>query len=280
MNHQELKRSLVQLRLGGMADALDVRIHEAQIETMAPLDFLSRLVNDEQQRRDDNGITRRTRQAKFRDATRRLDDFDFGFNPKIPKKTLFDLATCRFIERHEDVLFLGRPGTGKSHLAQSIGHAAILLGYRVAYREAHTLLEDIAEAELEGRRRSYMQHLMKFDLLIVDDLGMRKLGQTAAEELLEVIMRRHERLSTIITSNRPVEDWGKMMGDTASVTALLDRLLHHGTVIECGPRRPRRRSSFSRVRGRFHWRHKMQRSLRRIHASNSQKTPRTSASRK
>ena len=236
MNIQELKRELNTLRLGGMSDALDVRLHEAQVETMAPIDFLSRLVGDELKRREDRSIVRRTRQACFRDPDRRIDAFDFGFNPKIPKKIIFDLATCQFIQNHEDALFLGRPGTGKSHLAQSIGHVAILKGYRVAYRETHILLEEIAEAELEGRRRAHMKNLMRFDLLIVDDLGMRKLGQTAAEELLEVIMRRHQRSSTILTSNRPIEDWGKMLGDTASVTALLDRLLHSGHVIECGPR--------------------------------------------
>lgn len=236
MNPIELKRSLTKLRLGGMVDALDVRIHEAQVETLAPIDFLSRLVGDELLRREDRSITRRTQQARFRDTAKRLEDFDFGFNPKIPKKVIFDLATAQFVQRNEDVLFLGRPGTGKSHLAQSIGHAAILKGHRVAYREAHILLEDISEAEIEGRRRQYMQQMMKFELLIVDDLGMRKLGHTAAEQLLEVIMRRHERQSTIITSNRPLEDWGKMLGDTASVTALLDRMLHHGHAIECGPK--------------------------------------------
>lgn len=226
-----------------MVDALDVRLAQAQAETMAPIDFLGTLISDEELRRQDRSIARRTKQAKFREPGRRIDTFDFGFNPKIPSKIVHELATCRFIDAHQSALFLGRPGTGKSHLAQAVGHAAILKGYRVAYREAHILLEEIAEAELEGRRPKYMQQMMKYHLLIVDDLGMRKLSQTAAEELLEVIMRRHERASCIITSNRPVEDWGKMLGDTASVTALLDRLLHHGHVIECGPKSYRTQSA-------------------------------------
>ena len=128
------------------------------------------------------------------------------------------------------------PGTGKSHLAQAIGRAAILQGYRVVYREAHTLLEELAEATLAGTRKDYLAELATVPLLIVDDLGMRKLAHTAAEDLLELIMRRYERASTLLTSNRPVDDWGKLLGDTAAVTALLDRLLHHAHVLKCGPR--------------------------------------------
>lgn len=236
MNMHELQRSLKTLRLGGMAEVLDVRIVEAQTEQMAPIDFLAGLVQDELTRRADRLIVRRTKQARFRDKGRTLDEFDFGFNPKMNRKLIFELATCRFIDKIEDGLFLGQPGTGKSHLAQAIGATAILKGYRVAYREAHILLEEISEAALDGGRRDYIKNLNRAQLLIIDDLGMRKLPSNAAEELLEVIMRRYERGSTILTSNRPVEDWQRMLGDTAAVSAMLDRLLHHGHVIKCGPK--------------------------------------------
>jgi DNA replication protein DnaC len=149
---------------------------------------------------------------------------------------IYELATARFIAQREDALFLGPPGTGKSHLAQAIGHAAIQQGYRVTYREAHTLLEELADATLAGTRKDYLTELATVPLLIVDDLGMRKLPHTAAEDLLELIMRRYERASSLLTSNRPVDDWGKLLGDTAAVTALLDRLLHHAHVLKCGPR--------------------------------------------
>ena len=152
------------------------------------------------------------------------------------RSLLFDLATAAFIARHEDSLLLGPPGSGKSHLAQAIGQAAIQQGYRVLYRETHSLLEELAEASIDGTRKQHMESLVNVPLLIIDDLGMRKLSLTAAEELLEIIMRRHERASTIITPSRPVEDWGKLLGDSAAVTAMLDRLLHHGHVLKCGPR--------------------------------------------
>ena len=152
------------------------------------------------------------------------------------RSLVFDLATARFVERCEDALFLGPPGTGKSHLAQAIGFAAIQQGHRVLYREAHVLLEEIAEATIDGIRKEWIAELAAVPLLIIDDLGMRKLPQTAAEDLLELIMRRYERASTIITSNRPVDDWGKLLGDMAAVAALLDRLLHHAHLLKSGPK--------------------------------------------
>ena len=236
MNVLELQRALRQLRLGGMATVLETRLHHAQAEPMAPIDFLSCLVTDELNRRSDRLLERRRKQAAFRDPQKCLDNFDFTFNPKMNRSLVFDLATCAFIGRREDALFLGPGGTGKSHLAQAIGQAAIQQGYRVMYRETHVLLDDLAEAVATGTRKEFMDSLATVPLLIIDDFGMRKLPMTAAEDLLEIIMRRYERVSTLLTSNRPVEDWGKLLGDVAAVTAMLDRILHHGHVLKCGPR--------------------------------------------
>jgi DNA replication protein DnaC len=236
MTLAELDRALRQLRLSGMAAALEVRLRQAQAERMAPLDFLAALVTDELVRRQDRLLDRRRTHARFRDPGKTLDTFDFDFNKKMDRARLFELATGRFIAAHEDALFLGPPGTGKSHLAQAIGHAAIQQGYRVRYTEAHGLLDDLAEASVDGTRRETMTELATVPLLIIDDLGMRKLPATAAEDLLELVMRRYERASTLLTSNRPVDDWGKLLGDPAAVAALLDRLLHHGHILKCGPR--------------------------------------------
>ena len=194
------------------------------------------LVSDELACRSKRLLERRHKQAQFRDPNKQLDNFDFQFNPKMNRSLVFDLATAAWIGRREDALFLGPAGSGKSHCAQAIGHAVIQQGYRVLYREAHLLLEELADATLDGNRKEHMELLTTVPLLIIDDMGMRRLPLTAAEELLEIIMRRYERASTLITSNRPVEDWGKLLGDSAAVSAMLDRLLHHGHVLKCGPR--------------------------------------------
>jgi DNA replication protein DnaC len=236
MNLIELERSLRQLRLGGIAAVLETRLRQAQAEPMAPIDLIACLISDELTRRSDRLLERRRKQAGFRDPNRTIDNFDFAFNSKINRSLVFDLATGAFIGRREDALFLGPSGTGKSHLAQAIGQAAIQQGYRVLYRETHILLEELAEAVIDGTRKQYMESITTVPLLIIDDFGMRKLPQTAAEDLLEIVMRRYERASTLLTSNRPVEDWGKLLGDAAAVGAMLDRLLHHGHLLKCGPR--------------------------------------------
>jgi DNA replication protein DnaC len=236
MNLNELQRSLRQLRLGGMASVLETRLRQAQTEPMAPIDLLATLVSDELTRRSDRLLERRRKLAAFRDPNKTLDNFDFTFNPKLNRSMVFDLATGAFIDRREDALFLGPGGTGKSHLAQAIGQAAILQGHKVLYRQTHILLEEVGEATLEGKRKQYMESVSSVALLIIDDFGMRKLPQTAAEDLLEIVMRRYERASTLLTSNRPVDDWGKLLADVAAVGAMLDRLLHHGHVLKCGPK--------------------------------------------
>ena len=236
MNLIELQRSLRQLRLGGMANVLETRLRQAQAEPMAPIDLLSILIADELTRRSDRLLERRRKHAAFRDPDKTLDNFDFAFNPKMNRSLVFDLAACGFIDRREDALFLGPGGTGKSHLAQAIGQAAILQGHKVLYRETHLLLEELGEATIDGTRKQYMESVSTVALLIIDDFGMRKLPPTAAEDLLEIIMRRYERASTLLTTNRPVDDWGKLLGDVAAVSAMLDRLLHHGHVLKCGPK--------------------------------------------
>src|SRR5206468_9546625 len=232
MQLPELLHALRHLGLGGMATSLEARLVQAQADHSAYADFLALLVQDELTRRADRLLARRLKEAQLRDADKTLDGFDFDFNKKMDRRLVFELATGRFLSQREDAVFLGAPGTGKSHLAQPLARPLIHLG-RVLYREAHVLLDELADAALAGTRRERMAKLAAVPFLIIDDLAMRKLPATAAEDLLELIQRRYERVSTLLSSNRPVEDWGKLLGDVAAVGALLDRLLHHAHVLRC-----------------------------------------------
>ena len=214
MNLIELDRALRQLRLGGIAAILETRLRQAQVEAMTPIDLISCLVSDELTRRGDRLLERRRKQAQFRDPQKTLDNFDFDFNKKMNRSLVFDLATGSFIAKHDDSLFLGPPGSGKSHLAQAIGQAAIQQGYRVLYRETQRYSRNSPMPPSMAHAKNIWS-LVSVPLLIIDDFGMRKLPLTAAEDLLEIIMRRYERASTLLTSNRPVEDWGKLLGDAA-----------------------------------------------------------------
>jgi DNA replication protein DnaC len=230
MTHDEIDHALRQLRLSGMADSLTARAQQARADNLGPMDFLGVLLRDEMERRGDRLIERRAKEADFRDR-KTLDTFNWSFN-KIDRALIFELATARFVERHEDVLMMGNSGVGKSHLAQALGMAALHAGFRVIYREAHRLFEDLMLASVSGKRAALVAKLNEVPLLIIDDLGMRKLPASAAEDLLEIVMRRYERASTIVTSNRPMDDWPKLFGDTPAVTAFLDRLMHHSHLIE------------------------------------------------
>jgi DNA replication protein DnaC len=231
MTESELDRALRQLRLGGMADTLSVRAQQARAEQLGPIDFLNLLVHDELERRRDRLVDRRMKAAQLRDR-KTLDTFNWSFNTSIDRAEVFELSTCRFIERHEDILILGNAGVGKSHVAQALAVAAIHGGFRVLYREAHQLFEELVFANATDERSELVATLAEIPFLIIDDLGMRKLPASAAEDLLELIMRRYERASTLITSNRPLEDWPKMFSDTPAVTAFLDRLMHHGHFLQ------------------------------------------------
>jgi DNA replication protein DnaC len=226
-----LERTLRKLRLSGLAGTLDVRLQEAASNRLSHAEFLELILQDEMTVRKDRLIARRTKAAKFRDQ-KNLEDFDWSFNPKVNKKQVYDLATCRFVEQAKDALLLGPPGVGKSHLAQAIGRQAVNMGHVVLYRSIFDLAREfIRDETLEGADKVLNKYL-KADLLIIDDMGMKKLPPHSGEFLMEVVMRRHENKSTIMTSNRPIEEWGKLIGDVPAATAILDRFLQGAEIIE------------------------------------------------
>jgi DNA replication protein DnaC len=185
--------------------------------------------------RSDRQLERRVKAALFRDL-KPLDQFDWSFNPSIKKKQVLDLATCRFVREKRDVLWLGPPGVGKSFLVQAVGYQAIKAGHAVLYRSVFDVVRDFLHDEALSAEDKVLSRYLKPDLVIIDDMGMKQLPKRSGEYLFEIIMRRYETRSTMMTSNRPLEDWGKLLGDVPTATAILDRFLHHAEVVQMNGR--------------------------------------------
>ena len=225
-----LTQSIRKLRLSGMLQTLEVRLHEAQANQLSHEQFLELIVTDEFNIRQQRLIQRRLKAAQFRDL-RTIEDFDFRFNPAISRSEIFELATAKFINSSEDILFVGPPGVGKTHLATAIGYQAIKAGFTVYYRSVFDLVRDLMEDEALLGQDKILRRYLKADLLIIDDMGIKRLPNKSGEYLFEIVMRRYEIRSTIMTSNRPIEEWAKLIGDVPSATAILDRFLHHAHII-------------------------------------------------
>jgi DNA replication protein DnaC len=225
-----LRGALKKLRLSGLLESLEVRLQEAAGHGLSHGEFLELILQDELAVRSDRQLQRRVKAALFREL-KPLDGFDWSFNPSIKKKQVFDLATCRFVRERRDVLWLGPPGVGKSFLVQAIGYQAIKSGHVVLYRSVFDVVRDFLHDEALSAEDKVLSKYLKPDLLIVDDMGMKQLPKRSGEYLFEIIMRRYETRSTMMTSNRPLEDRGKLLGDVPTATAILDRFLHHAEVV-------------------------------------------------
>jgi DNA replication protein DnaC len=227
----KLAEQLKKLRLSGITQTLDVRLQEATANRLDHAEFLELTLADELAVRQERLIARGLKAAGFREQ-KTLEDFQWDFNRTIKKKQVYDLAAGGFVRQSRDVLLAGPPGVGKSHLVQAIGRQLIHVGFTVLYRSIFDAVRDFLHDEaFEGHDR-IMTRYLKPDLLILDDMGLKQLPKKSGEYLFEIIMRRHQLRSTMMTSNRPLEDWGKLMNDVPAATAILDRLLANAEIIQ------------------------------------------------
>lgn len=228
--NEALQGILRKLRLSGLAGTLEVRLQEAAGNRLNHAEFLELILQDEMAVRKERLIARRIKAARFRDL-KTIEDFDWSFNPSIKKKQIYELATCKFIREAADLLLMGPPGIGKSHIVQALGYQAVKMGFTVLYRSIFDLVREFLQDEAFAGEEKILAKYLKPELLLIDDMGMKQLPRRSGEFLFEVIMRRHENRSTIMTSNRPLEDWGKLIADVPAASAILDRFLQRAEII-------------------------------------------------
>lgn len=221
---------LRRLRLSGMLSTLEVRAAQAAGQNLSPVEFLALLIDDELERRNQSQLRLRLAEAGWEDG-KSLARFDFGAVPGLNRSLVFDLATCGFVERHHNVLICGPTGVGKSHLASALGYEAVKRGYRVVMKSVHQLMADLHASRADGGYHRKLMKLVSVDLLVLDDFGLRSLSAQAVDDLYEIISQRYERRSTVITSNRAMEEWPEVFADALLASAALDRLTHHAHIL-------------------------------------------------
>ncbi|MEA4888886.1 MAG: IS21-like element helper ATPase IstB [Clostridiaceae bacterium] len=225
MNNITAER-LKSMHLSGIAKSLDMRVEQAIREKLSYQEFVEILLADEASNRTSNGNTRRMQRAHF-PCQKSIEEFDFNAQPSINRQHIYQLGTCEFIRKKENITFIGKPGTGKTHLSIAIGVKAVLQGYSVLFTTLNDMLDDLFMSRADNSFHRHWQNFVQPDLLIIDELGLRKLNQTSVDDFYEVIAKRYEKKATIITSNKEFNEWGRVLYDPVLATAILDRLVHH-----------------------------------------------------
>ncbi len=228
---QIIKNQLRDFKLSGIYNALEERISLANQNSLSYLEFLSLLLEDEENNRRDNSFKKRLSKAKF-PSYKKIEDFDFSFQPSVDKKIINDAATCQFIQCKKNIVFIGNPGTGKTHLSIAIGIKALQKGYKVLFTTTANMLHDLHVSKADNSYHKKIDFYLAPELLIIDELGFKKVPQYSADDFFEIISRRYEHGSVIITTNKTFEQWGEIFADVILASAILDRIVHYSEIIK------------------------------------------------
>jgi DNA replication protein DnaC len=224
--NSSLFKDLRNLKLSGIAKTLEVRNEQAIKEKLSYMEFLELLIEDEFANRKDNSYKKRFQKAHF-PFTKTLEEYDFNFQPTLNRQEIYNLATCEFIRKKENVVFIGPPGTGKTHLSISIGIKALQQGYKVIFTTVSDMMSALFESKADNSYAQKLKYYLSSDLLILDGLGFRKLNEQIVDQFYEIISQRYEKGSLIITSNKTFDEWGNIFWDSILASAILDRIVHH-----------------------------------------------------
>jgi DNA replication protein DnaC len=227
----EIKNYLKDFKLAGMLNSLEERITYANDNSLSYGQFLELLCEDEANNRQGNGHKKRYAKAKL-PAHKTIEDFDFSYQPSIDKKQINDSITCQYIKEKKNIIFIGNPGTGKSHLGIALGIKALAKNYKVFFTSVSEMLYQLHLSKADNSYYKKLQEYLLPDLLILDELGFKKIPNYSADDFFEVISKRYERGSCIITTNKSFEQWGEIFADQTLSAAILDRLIHYATIFK------------------------------------------------
>lgn len=226
-----LRSRLREFKLSGIYNNLEERVAYAKDKTLSYAEFLNVLLEDEYNNRQDNSYKKRYAKARF-PAHKTYEDFDFSFQPSIDKKLFNDVLTCQFIKEKNNVVFIGNPGTGKTHLSTAIGIHTLHKNAKVLFTSVTDMLYNLNAAKADNSYYKKLELYLEPSLLILDELGFKKIPSYSADDFFAIISRRYEKGSIIITTNKAFEQWGDIFDDNVLTSAILDRIVHHSTIFK------------------------------------------------